>query len=50
MAKMEWTMPGGGSLFLLDWGIFNPVSFELLGEALVQANVRLGVREGSGVG
>ena len=32
----------GGGLFPLDWGIFDPVSFEFLGKARVQSNVRLG--------
>ena len=36
----------GGGLFPLDWGIFDPASFELLGEVLVQADVSLGVGGG----
>ena len=39
----------GGGLLPLDWGIFDPVSFELSGKALVQADVNLGVRGGGGV-
>ena len=31
-------------LFLLDWGILYPVSFEFLGKTLVQDNVSLRVR------
>ena len=38
----------GVGLSLLDWGVFNPVSFELSGELLVQADVILGVGGGSG--
>ena len=30
----------GGDLSLLDWGIFDPIIFELLDESLVQADVR----------
>ena len=39
----------GGGLFPLDWGILNPISFELAGNLLVQSNVSLGVMGGSGV-
>ena len=39
----------GDGLFPLDWGIFDLISFELSGEALVQANVSLGVGFFSGV-
>ena len=39
----------GGGGFPLDWGIFDPISFDLLGEVLVQANVSLGVGGVSGV-
>ena len=38
----------GGGIFPIDWGIFHPVSFELPGEMLVQADMSLGV-EGGGV-
>ena len=37
-------------ILLLDWGIFNPVSFEFLEKTLVQADVILGVGGVSGVG
>ena len=40
----------GDGLLPLKWGISDPVSFELLGELLVQAEVILGVRGVSGVG
>ena len=36
----------GGGIFPLEWGIFNSVSFELLGGALFQANMSLGVGGG----
>ena len=39
----------GGGLFLIDWGIFDPVSFELSGEALVQVSASLEVGGVSGV-
>ena len=38
----------GVGLSLLDWGVFNPVSFELSGELLVQADVILGGGGGFG--
>ena len=40
----------GGGVFPLDWGFFNPISFELSVEVIVQADVGLGVRGVSGVG
>ena len=40
----------GDGLFTLDWGIFDPISFELLGKTLVQADVILVLGGGSGVG
>ena len=36
----------GGGFFTLDGRIFDPISFELTGEAPVQAGVRLGVGGG----
>ena len=40
----------GGGRFLLNWGIFDPASFELSGKELVQADVSLGVDFFSGFG
>ena len=37
-------------LFLFNWGVFDPICFELPGEALVQPNVSLGIRGLLGVG
>ena len=39
-----------GGIFPLEWGIFDAISFELAGKALVQASVSLGVEGISGVG
>ena len=36
-------MPRGVAFLPLDWWIFDPVSFDLLGETLVQSDVSLGV-------
>ena len=40
----------GGGFSLIDWEIFNPVSFDFSDQALVRAGVTLGVRGISGVG
>ena len=40
----------GGGIFPLDWGDFDPLSFKLSDEALIQADVSLEVRGVSGVG
>ena len=40
----------GGGFFPLGWGIFDSISFELAGKALVQSNVSLGFGGISGVG
>ena len=39
----------GNGIFLLDWEIFDSISFELSGEALVQVYASLGVGVFSGV-
>ena len=39
----------GGGFFPLGWGIFDSISFELSGEALVQVYASLGVGVFSGV-
>ena len=43
---MEWTMPRGVDFYCLTGGVFCPISFELGGKVLVQADVSLGVRGG----
>ena len=40
----------GGGFLPLDWGIYDPVGFELSGKVLVKTGVSLWVRVGSGIG
>ena len=46
VATMDRTMPRGGGLSPLNWGIFDPSRFYLAGEKLLQADMRLGVGGG----
>ena len=46
---MKWTIPRGVSFSQLAGGVFDPVTFELSGKAIIQDDARLGVGGGSGI-